>query len=104
MNTIPSTYVDCAHPDIRDHAQTIVNELGSLASESSGSHELRDTLLKAARQTASLDQHIRETQQSLTQSQKGACQLALRVDQLNERYKSLEKTTDILKLSVKAEL
>ncbi|KAJ1837528.1 hypothetical protein LPJ70_005821, partial [Coemansia sp. RSA 2708] len=94
-----STAVEEARSDIREHAQGTVGDLGSLAQEVSGGSELRDMLMRAAKQTASLDICIRETQQSLAASQAAAARLAERVDSASEQWKSLPKTIDIVKVA-----
>ncbi|KAJ2106102.1 hypothetical protein GGI13_004819 [Coemansia sp. RSA 455] len=94
-----TTAVEEAQSDIREHAQAVVNELGSLAQEASGGSELRDAIMRAAKLTASLDPCIRETQQALAATQIGATKLAERTDEANEQWKSLAKTIDIIKVA-----
>ncbi|KAJ2450197.1 hypothetical protein EV183_004451 [Coemansia sp. RSA 2336] len=98
MNPKP-TAVEEARTDIREHAQATISDLGSLAHEVSGGSELRDLLMRAAKQTASLDTSIRETQQSLATSQAAVVRLATKVDNANEQWKSLHKTIDIVKVT-----
>ncbi|KAJ2628582.1 NAPDH-dependent diflavin reductase, partial [Coemansia sp. RSA 1694] len=98
-----TTAVDEAQSDIREHAQAVVSELGSLAQETSGGSELRDMVMRAAKLTAALDPCIRDTQQALLALQTGAIQLAERTDESNEQWKSLAKTIDILKAVVAME-
>ncbi|KAJ2828380.1 hypothetical protein GGI24_002409 [Coemansia furcata] len=94
-----ATAVDEAQSDIREHAQAVVSELGSLAQEASGGNELRDAIMRAAKQTAALDACIRDTQQTLAAAQQGAQRLAERTDEANEQWKSLAKTIDIIKVA-----
>ncbi|KAJ2697064.1 hypothetical protein H4218_004194 [Coemansia sp. IMI 209128] len=94
-----ATAVEEAQSDIREHAQLVVGELGSLAQETSGGSELRDTIMRAAKLTASLDGCIRDTQQALSATQAGAMKLAERTDEANEQWKSLAKTIDIIKVA-----
>ncbi|KAJ2909835.1 hypothetical protein GGI21_001483 [Coemansia aciculifera] len=97
--TTITTAVDEAQSDIREHAQAVVGELGSLAHEASGGSELRDMVMRAAKLTASLDPCIRDTQQALSTLQTGATRLAERTDESNEQWKSLAKTIDIIKVT-----
>ncbi|KAJ1745057.1 hypothetical protein LPJ58_006367 [Coemansia sp. RSA 1591] len=94
-----ATATEEARADIREHAQATVSDLGSLAQEVSGGSELRDMLMRVAKQTASLDICIRETEQSLATSQAAAARLADRVDSASEQLKSLPKTIDIIKVA-----
>ncbi|KAJ2717207.1 hypothetical protein H4R19_000151 [Coemansia spiralis] len=94
-----STAVEEARPDIREHAQAAVADLGALAQEVSGGSELRDMLARAAKQTAALDAVIKETQQSLTAAQATAVRLEERVDSAGEQWKVLVKTIDVVKVA-----
>ncbi|KAJ2850860.1 hypothetical protein IWW36_001584 [Coemansia brasiliensis] len=85
MNPKP-TAVEESRSDIREHAQATISDLGSLAQEVSGGSELRDLLMRAAKQTASLDTSIRETQQSLATSQAAVVRLAAKTDNINEQW------------------
>ncbi|KAJ1962000.1 hypothetical protein GGI12_002924 [Dipsacomyces acuminosporus] len=97
-----STAVEEAQADIHEHAQTVLGELGSLAQESSGGSELKDMLMRVAKQTAALDSVIKDTQQTLSSAQSSAARLADRIDDTNEQWKSLAKTIDIVKVSSSA--
>ncbi|KAJ2610636.1 NAPDH-dependent diflavin reductase [Coemansia sp. RSA 1365] len=93
------TAVEEARSDIREHAQATVGDLGTLAQEVSGGNELRDMLIRAAKQTATLDSSLKEAQQSLTVSQSASVRLSQRVDSINEQWKSLPKTIDVVKVA-----
>ncbi|PIA17678.1 hypothetical protein COEREDRAFT_85947 [Coemansia reversa NRRL 1564] len=93
------TAVEEARSDIREHAQATVGDLGTLAQEVSGGNELRDMLIRAAKQTATLDSSIKEAQQSLTVSQSAAVRLSQKVDNINEQWKSLPKTIDVVRVA-----
>ncbi|KAJ1647338.1 hypothetical protein J3B02_005386 [Coemansia erecta] len=100
MNGIKTTAVEEAQTDIREHTQAIVGELGLLTQEMSGGSEVREMLSKVSRQTAiSLDMCIKDTQQSLVNAQSTAARLAAKVEDANERWRSLDKTVDIIKVS-----
>ncbi|KAJ2778736.1 hypothetical protein H4R18_004424 [Coemansia javaensis] len=94
-----STAVEEARAGIRERAQATVGEAGALAQETSGGSEVRDMVMRAARQTAGLDAFIRDTQQSLAASQAAAVRLAARVDGASEQWKSLSKTIDIVRVA-----
>ncbi|KAJ2158171.1 hypothetical protein GGF46_003978 [Coemansia sp. RSA 552] len=100
MSSSRTAAVEEARADIREHAQATVGDLGSLAQEMSGGSEVRDMLIRAAKQTALLDVCIKDTQQSLTASQATAVRLADRVDAANELLKSLPKTTDTINVAI----
>ncbi|KAI9501084.1 hypothetical protein GGI25_005868 [Coemansia spiralis] len=98
MSLKPTT-VEEAQTDIREHAQGIVTELGSLVHEASGGSEIRDTLMRVAKQTAALDSCIRDTQQSLLAAQNTVVRLASKVEDTNEQLKALPKVIDIVKVA-----
>ncbi|KAJ1814332.1 hypothetical protein LPJ75_002816 [Coemansia sp. RSA 2598] len=100
MSSAKTTAVDEAQSDIREHTQAIVAELGALTQDMSGGSEVRDLLSKVSRQTAiSLDMCIKDTQQSLVGAQGTAARLAAKVEDANEKWRSLAKTVDIVKVS-----
>ncbi|KAJ1667447.1 hypothetical protein IW140_000838 [Coemansia sp. RSA 1813] len=97
--SLKATTTEEAQVDVREHAQGIVGELGSLVHEASGGSEVRDMVMRVAKQTAGLDSCVRETQQTLAASQSTVARLADKVEASNEQWKALAKAIDIVKVS-----
>ncbi|KAJ1736561.1 hypothetical protein LPJ72_001282 [Coemansia sp. Benny D160-2] len=94
-----TTTVEESQADIRDHAQSIVGELGHLVHEASGGSEIRDMVMRAAKQTAALDACVRDTQQTLAAAQTTVARLADRVEATNEQWRGLAKVIDVVRVS-----
>ncbi|KAJ1719112.1 hypothetical protein LPJ53_006059 [Coemansia erecta] len=86
--------------DVREHTQGVVGSLGALAQEMSGGSEVREMIGRASRAMATaVDLCVRDTQQSVQGSLATAARLAARVDEANEKWRTLAKTVDIVKVA-----